>query len=70
MKALLLLLFSLFISLTTVAQVDSLLTEKPLVDLDTLTKMPVELEEIYISNRYDFRSDEERKKFLLLKNEV
>ena len=73
MKSILPLLFILFLSINAVAQVvktDTVHVETPLEVQDTLTKMPVELEEIYISNRYDFRSDEERKKFLLLKRRV
>ena len=73
MKSILPLFFILFLSINAVAQVvktDTVHVETPLEVQDTLTKMPVELEEIYISNRYDFRSDEERKKFLLLKRRV
>lgn len=61
---------SLFIllSVTTYSQVtiDSLEIEKK----DTLSQLHYQLEEVYVSNKYDFKSEEERKKYELLKKRV
>lgn len=53
-----------------VVKVDTTDVTKPLEGQDTIVKMPIELEEVYISNRFDVKSAEERKKFLLLKRRV
>lgn len=73
MKSLLAPFFILLFALNAQSQVvktDTLEVDKATKDMDTLTKMPIELEEVYISNRYDFRSDEAKKNFLLLKRRV
>jgi hypothetical protein len=58
------------ISLGQVAKKDSTEIEKPLVGSDTIAKMPIELEEVYISNKRDFKSEEERKRFYILQRRV
>ncbi len=37
---------------------------------DTVTQVTYELEEVYVSNKYDIKSAEERKKFLILQRRV
>ena len=58
------------ISLGQVKKNDTIEVEKPLVGIDTVAKIPIELEEVYISNRYDIKSAEERKRFLILQRRV
>lgn len=58
------------ISLAQVTKKDTTEIEKPLVDADTIVKMPIELEEVYISNKRDFKSEEERKRFYILQRRV
>jgi len=58
------------ISFGQVTKIDTTEVEKPLVGIDTVAKIPIELEEVYISNRYDLKSAEERKKFLILQRRV
>lgn len=74
MKSINQLLFLLLFSLTIQAQkvkTDTTDVTKPLIGQDTIVaKMPIELEEVYITNRFDIKNDEERKRFLLLKRRV
>ncbi|MFM9988090.1 DUF4294 domain-containing protein [Flavobacterium sp.] len=58
------------ISFGQVTKIDTTEVEKPLIGIDTVAKIPIELEEVYISNRYDLKSAEERKKFLILQRRV
>ncbi|WP_394758734.1 DUF4294 domain-containing protein [Flavobacterium sp.] len=58
------------ISFGQVTKIDTTEVEKPLVGIDTIAKMPIELEEVYVSNRYSIKSAEERKKFLILQRRV
>ena len=58
------------ISSGQVTKIDTIEVEKPLVGIDTIAKMPIELQEVYISNKRDFRSEEERKMFLILQRRV
>ncbi|MEO8235976.1 MAG: DUF4294 domain-containing protein [Flavobacterium sp.] len=58
------------ISLGQVKKNDTIEVEKPLIGIDTVAKIPIELEEVYISNRYDIKSAEERKRFLILQRRV
>ncbi len=73
MKYLLSLIIGCFmttISFGQVTKIDTTEVEKPLVGIDTIAKMPIELEEVYVSNRYSIKSAEERKKFLILQRRV
>ncbi|WP_395056763.1 DUF4294 domain-containing protein [Flavobacterium sp.] len=58
------------ISLGQITKKDTTEIEKPLVGTDTIAKMPIELEEVYISNKRDFKSEEERKRFYILQRRV
>jgi hypothetical protein len=58
------------ISFGQVTKIDTTEVEKPLIGVDTVAKIPIELEEVYVSNRYDIKSAEERKKFLILQRRV
>lgn len=73
MKYLLSFIISCFvttISFGQVTKIDTTEVEKPLTGIDTIAKMPIELEEVYVSNRYSIKSAEERKKFLILQRRV
>lgn len=73
MKSIQLVIVIFFIGLATSAQVvkkDTVEVEKPLVGYDTIANIPIELEEVYVSNRYNIKSAEERKKFLILQRRV
>ena len=52
------------ISLGQVTKIDTTEIEKPLIGIDTIAKMPIELEEVFISNRRNFKSEEERKNLI------
>ena len=58
------------ISMGQVTKIDTTEIEKPLVGIDTIAKMPIELEEVFISNRRNFKSEDERKRFLILQRRV
>ena len=58
------------ISFGQVTKIDTTEVEKPLIGIDTVAKIPIELEEVYVSNRYDIKSADERKKFLILQRRV
>ncbi|MGH2664446.1 DUF4294 domain-containing protein [Flavobacterium sp.] len=73
MKSIQLAIVIFFIGLATSAQVvekDTVEVEKPLVGYDTIANIPIELEEVYVSNRYNIKSAEERKRFLILQRRV
>jgi hypothetical protein len=53
-----------------VAKKDTTEIEKPLVAIDTIVKMPIELQEVYISNKRDFKSEEDQKRFYILQRRV
>ena len=48
--------FTTAISFGQVTKIDTTEVEKPLVGVDTVAKIPIELEEVYVSNRYDIKS--------------
>ncbi len=74
MKYIPFLIIILFVSTQTFAQGiknDTLNIDKPLVGSDTIPKMPIELEEVYISNnKFKFKSAEARKQYLILQRRV
>ncbi len=49
---------------------DTTEVEKPLIRQDTIVKLPIELQEVYVSNKYRIHSDEERKRYLILQRRV
>ncbi|ELV7525527.1 DUF4294 domain-containing protein [Flavobacterium psychrophilum] len=53
-----------------VAKKDTTEIEKPLVAIDTIVKIPIELQEVYISNKRDFKSEEDQKRFYILQRRV
>ncbi|TGD58826.1 DUF4294 domain-containing protein [Flavobacterium humi] len=73
MKSIQLVIVIFFMGLAASAQVvkkDTVEVEKPLVGYDTIANIPIELEEVYVSNRYNIKSAEERKQFLILQRRV
>jgi hypothetical protein len=73
MKSLQLVIATLLISFASNAQViksDTIKTNKILVGYDTIAKMPIELEEVYITNHYTIKSADERRRFLILQRRV
>jgi len=73
MKSVKLVIAIFLIALTSNAQVtkkDTTEVEKPLVGYDTIANIPIELEEVYVSNRFNIKSAEERKKYLILQRRV
>jgi hypothetical protein len=58
------------ISLGQVTKTDTTEIEKPLVAIDTIVKMPIELEEVFISNNRKFKSEDERKRYFILQRRV
>ncbi len=73
MKSLQLVIALFLITLASNAQVvkkDTVEVEKPLVGYDTIANVPIELEEVYISNKFNIKSAEERKRYLILQRRV
>lgn len=74
MKKIILFVFIFIACIASNAQnikVDTTDVTKPLTGQDTIVaRMPIELEEVYITNRFDIKNAEERKRFLLLKRRV
>jgi hypothetical protein len=73
MKSLQLVIAIFLIAVASNAQVvkkDTTEVEKPLVGYDTIANIPIELEEVYISNRFSIKSAEERKRYLILQRRV
>ncbi|MEN9488935.1 MAG: hypothetical protein RL494_1200 [Bacteroidota bacterium] len=62
--------FATTISFSQVVKTETTEVEKPLVGTDTIIKLPIELEEVYISNKANRLSLEERKRFLILQRRV
>ncbi len=64
----------LFFEMTSNAQeikIDSLEIEKRLEEKDTLAQVSYQLEEVVVTNRaYNFKTDEERKRFMILQRRV
>lgn len=64
----------LFFEVTSNAQeikIDSLEIEKRLEEKDTLAQVSYQLEEVVVTNRaYNFKTDEERKRFMILQRRV
>lgn len=64
----------LFFEVTSNAQeikIDSLEIEKKLEEKDTLAQVSYQLEEVVVTNRaYNFKTDEERKRFMILQRRV
>lgn len=53
-----------------VVKKDTVEVKKTVVVYDTIANIPIELEEVYISNRNSLKSMEERKQFLILQRRV
>lgn len=73
MKNLLTLIAICFITTVSLGQVtkkDTIEIEKPLVETDTVAKMPIELQEVYLTNKRDFKSEDDRKRFYILQRRV
>lgn len=73
MKSLQLVIAICCIALTSTAQItkkDTVEVEKPLMGYDTIANIPIELEEVYVSNKYNIKSAEERKRYLILQRRV
>jgi hypothetical protein len=68
------LVFAIFlITIASNAQVikkDTVEVEKPLTSQDTISQTIYEIEEVYVSNKYDSKTAEERKRFLILQRRV
>ena len=74
MKHLLIYIVFLFVAIQSNAQeikIDSLEIEKKLEEKDTLAQVSYQLEEVVVTNRaYNFKTDEERKRFMILQRRV
>ena len=74
MKNLLLVIFTLLLfsnaSNGQVLENDTVKVDQPVVLYDTITNTPIELEEVYVTNQYNLKSAEERKRFLILQRRV
>jgi Domain of unknown function (DUF4294) len=74
MKSIRVVIFIFFFTFGLQAQIlekDSIVEpEKPLMGYDTIANIPIELEEVYVSNQYTIKSAEERKRFLILQRRV
>jgi hypothetical protein len=73
MKSIQFVITILFITIASKAQVvnnDTIKKNSSIVPYDTIAKMPIELEEVYITNRYTIKSAEERKRYLILQRRV
>lgn len=74
MKNLYIIVSTLFFALYSNAQeikIDSLEIEKRLEEKDTLAQVSYQLEEVVVTNRaYNFKTDEERKRFMILQRRV
>lgn len=74
MKQFFTLLCILFLALSSTAQIikkDTTEVDLPLIGSDTVARLPIELEEVYISNNKNrFKSAEARKQYLILQRRV
>jgi ABC-type transporter MlaC component len=74
MKSLLLIIILSFTSLASYGQIkesDTLATKEiPLEEKDSVEPVPIELEEVYITNQNNFKSADERKQYLILQRRV
>ena len=64
------LLLLVFTSAAQEVKKDTIEVEKPLIEKDTVLNDPIELQEVYITNQYNFKSAEERKQYLILQRRV
>jgi Domain of unknown function (DUF4294) len=73
MKSILLFTTLLLLAFTSTAQEvekDTIALQKTLKEKDTVLNDPIELQEVYITNQYNFKSAEERKQYLILQRRV
>ena len=70
MKSIKFLLFFLLFAIYTNAQVTKDSTEVEEIEGDTMAELNIQLEEIYVSNKPNLKSEEERKMFLALQRRV
>ena len=73
MKSIQFIIAVFLITIASNAQVvkkDTVEVKKTVVVYDTIANIPIELEEVYISNRNSLKSMEERKQFLILQRRV
>ncbi|WP_310554927.1 DUF4294 domain-containing protein [Flavobacterium sp.] len=59
-----------FAANSQVVKKDTIEVEAPLVGTDTISNMPIELENVLITNRHYIKSEDERKRYLILKRRV
>lgn len=68
--AIAILLFFVFTSTAQEVKKDTVEVDKSIIEKDTVLNDPIELQEVYITNQYNFKSAEERKQYLILQRRV